>query len=187
MVIYYGNNFNVKEWSSDRSFVIVCEVINMSDKKGGTTSVVRKIAESIAQNLGLSVWDVRYVKEGAQWYLRVTIDKEGGVGIDDCEKMSRALDAPLDEKDPCPNAYILEVSSPGIERELTREEHFQQFIGADIMVKMIRPIDGIGKEFKGVLTSADKQTVTITDHSGENEITINKKDAAYIKLDDFDF
>lgn len=160
----------------------------MANKKGnGTAGMVWEIAEPIAKDLGLKLWDVRYVKEGAQWYLRVIIDKEDGVGIEDCEKMSRALDTPLDEKEIGQNQYILEVSSPGIERELVREEHFQQFIGADVMVKMIRPIEGIGKEFKGKLKDADKQTVTITDHSDENEITINKKDTVYIKLDDFDF
>ena len=147
----------------------------MANKKGNNTAgMVWEIAEPIAKDLGLQLWDVRYVKED-------------GVGIDDCEKMSRALDAPLDEKEIGQNQYILEVSSPGIERELVREEHFDQFIGADVMVKMIRPIEGIGKEFKGKLKSADKQTVTITDHSDENEITINKKDTVYIKLDDFDF
>lgn len=160
----------------------------MANKKGGSTvNTVWEIAEPIAEGLGLKLWDVRYVKEGAQWYLRITIDKEDGIGIEDCENMSRAIDAPLDEKDPCDQQYILEVSSPGVERELTREEHFEAYLGADIMVKMIRPIEGIGKEFKGKLKSADKHTVTITDHSGENEITINKKDAVYIKLDDFDF
>ncbi len=159
----------------------------MTNKKGGNTvNIVWEIAQPIAESLGLSLWDVRYVKEGAQWYLRIIIDKESGIGIDDCENMSRALDAPLDEKDPCSEQYILEVSSPGIERELTREEHFQKYIGADIMVKMIRPIEGIGKEFKGVLKSADRHTATVQDYSGENEITINKKDAVYIKLDDFD-
>ncbi len=159
----------------------------MANKKGGNTvNIVWEIAQPIAKSLGLSLWDVRYVKEGAQWYLRIIIDKESGIGIDDCENMSRALDAPLDEKDPCSEQYILEVSSPGIERELTREEHFQKYIGADIMVKMIRPIEGIGKEFKGVLKSADRHTATVQDYSGENEITINKKDAVYIKLDDFD-
>ncbi|MCH5201633.1 MAG: ribosome maturation factor RimP [Oscillospiraceae bacterium] len=160
----------------------------MANKKGGNTvNTVWEIAEPIAEGLGLKLWDVRYVKEGAQWYLRITIDKDGGIGIEDCENMSRAIDTPLDEKDPCDQQYILEVSSPGVERELTREEHFEAYTGADIMVKMIRPIEGIGKEFKGKLKSADKHTATITDHSGENEITINKKDAVYIKLDDFDF
>ena len=93
---------------------------------------------------------------------------------------------PLDELDPIEEAYCLEVCSPGIERELIRDEHFMQFIGADIMVKMLRPIDGIGREFKGVLKDYSDGKVTIEDHSGENEITISKKDAAWIKLDDFD-
>jgi ribosome maturation factor RimP len=80
---------------------------------------------------------------------------------------------------------LLEVCSPGIERELVRDEHFQQFIGADIMVKMHRPIENIGKEFAGVLKGYEDSMVTISDHSDENEVTINKKDAVWIKLDDF--
>ena len=159
----------------------------MANSKGkNTVTVVEEIARPIADELGLKIWDVRYLKEGSQWFLRVFIDKDGGVDINDCERMSRALDEPLDQADPIAGEYILEVSSPGIERELIRPEHFAAFIGADIMVKMIRPIDGIGKEFKGVLTSYDNGEATITDHSGENTVTINKKDAAYIKLDDFD-
>lgn len=154
--------------------------------KKNTVAVVEEIALPIAQSLGLRIWDIRYVKEGAQWFLRIFIDKDGGVDINDCEKMSRALDKPLDEADPIEGEYILEVSSPGIERELVRDAHFEAFIGADIMVRMIRPIEGIGKDFKGVLTAYDHGEVTVTDHSGENRVTINKKDAAYIKLDDFD-
>ena len=159
----------------------------MANSKGkNTVSVVEGIAAPIAEELGLRIWDVRYLKEGSQWFLRVFIDKDGGVDINDCEKLSRALDAPLDEADPIAGEYILEVSSPGIERELIRPEHFEQFIGADIMVKMIRPLDGIGKEFKGVLTAYEDGMMTITDHSGENTVTVSKKDTAYIKLDDFD-
>ena len=159
----------------------------MANSKGkNTVSTVEEIARPIADELGLRIWGVRYLKEGSQWFLRVFIDKDGGVDINDCERMSRALDEPLDQADPIDGEYILEVSSPGIERELVRPEHFAAFIGADIMVKMIRPIDGIGKEFKGVLTDYADGAVTITDHSGENTVTINKKDAAYIKLDDFD-
>ena len=154
--------------------------------KLNTVQKVWNIAEPIAKELGLEIWDIRYVKEGANFYLRIFIDKEDGVDINDCENMSRAIDQPLDENDPISDAYILEVSSPGIERQLLRDEHFIRFKGADIMVKMIRPIDGIGKEFKGVLTDFNDGEVTITDHSGENEVTINQKDAAWIKLDDFD-
>ncbi|MGN0502382.1 MAG: ribosome maturation factor RimP [Ruminococcus sp.] len=159
----------------------------MAKSKGGVTvSKVRELCEPIVKDFGLSLWDVRYVKEGADRYLRIFIDKEGGVDITDCEKVSRAINTPLDELDPIENAYCLEVCSPGIERELVRDEHFMQFIGADIMVKMRRPIEGIGKDFCGVLKGYDNGMVTISDHSGENEVTISKKDAAWIKLDDFD-
>ncbi|MBQ3417106.1 MAG: ribosome maturation factor RimP [Ruminococcus sp.] len=154
--------------------------------KKNTVAVVEELAAPIANGLGLKIWDVRYLKEGSQWFLRIFIDKDGGVDINDCEAMSRAIDKPLDDLDPIDGEYILEVSSPGIERELVKDRHFDQFIGADIMVRMIRPIDGIGKDFKGVLTAYDNGEVTVTDHSGENQVTINKKDAAYIKLDDFE-
>ena len=159
----------------------------MAKSKGGVTvSKVRQLCEPIINELGLSLWDVRYVKEGAGWFLRIYIDKDGGVDINDCEAVSRAVNEPLDELDPIENAYCLEVCSPGIERELIRDEHFMQFIGADVMVKMLRPIDGIGREFNGILKDYSDGMVTIEDHSGENEMTINKKDAAWIKLDDFD-
>lgn len=158
------------------------------DNKSKGSSVceaVRAIAEPVAESCGVGIWDVRYVKEGAEWYLRIFIDKEGGVSVDDCEAVSRAIDEPLDKLDPIKDYYILEVSSPGLERELIRMEHFDRFIGADVMVRLIRPMEVLGRDFSGVLTSHDKDTVTITDHSGENTVTINKKDAAWIKLDDF--
>ena len=122
-----------------------------NNKKKGTVGVVWELVEPIVNGFDLILWDVRYVKEGAQWFLRVFIDKEEGlVDITDCENVSRAIDKPLDELDPITDNYILEVSSPGVERELVLDAHFERFIGADIMVKMIRPIEGIGKEFKGV-------------------------------------
>lgn len=159
----------------------------MANKKGGlTVSKVWELCEPIVKECGLSLWDVRYVKEGADWYLRIFIDKPEGVDILDCEKVSRAVDKPLDELDPIENSYCLEVCSPGIERELVRDEHFEQFIGADIKVKMLRPIEGIGREFAGVLKAYDNGAVTISDHSEENELTISTKDAVWIKLDDFD-
>ncbi len=158
-----------------------------NNKKKGTVGVVWELVEPIVNGFELILWDVRYVKEGAQWFLRVFIDKEEGlVDITDCENVSRAIDKPLDELDPITDNYILEVSSPGVERELVLDAHFERFIGADIMVKMIRPIEGIGKEFKGVLKAYSDGEITIEDHSGENEITIIKKDTAYVKLDDFD-
>lgn len=159
----------------------------MAKSKGGATvSKVWELCEPIVTGLGLSLWDVRYQKEGADWYLRIFIDKPGGVGIEDCERVSRAVNDPLDMLDPIDNAYCLEVCSPGIERELIRDEHFEQFIGADIMVKMLRPVEGVGREFKGKLKAYDKGTVTVEDHSGENELSFNKKEAVWVKLDDFD-
>ena len=159
----------------------------MAKSKGGVTvAKVWALCEPIVTGLGLTLWDVRYVKEGADWYLRVFIDKPGGVGINDCETVSRAINDPLDALDPIEGAYCLEVCSPGIERELVRDEHFAQFIGADVMVKLRRPVKGIGREFDGVLKAYSDGKVTIQDHTGENELTFDKKDAAWIKLDDFD-
>ena len=159
---------------------------NAKSKGGNICEIVREIAQPIAQQCGVEIWDVRYVKEGAQWYLRVFIDKEEGISINDCEAVSRALDEPLEKNDPVKDAYILEVSSPGVERELTRPEHFERFMGADIMVRLIRPMEVLGRDFCGVLTDFDKDSFTVTDHDGENTVTVSKKDVAWVKLDDFD-
>ena len=90
-------------------------------KGGNTVAAVWEIAAPVAEQLGLSIWDIRFQKEGVSWYLRIYIDKEGGVGITDCENFSRAVDGPLDEADPIEQSYYLEVSSPGVERQLTRD------------------------------------------------------------------
>lgn len=159
----------------------------MAKSKGGVTvTKVWELCEPIVKDFGLSLWDVRYVKEGADWFLRIFIDKPEGIDIIDCENVSRAVDKPLEELNPIENSYCLEVCSPGIERELIRDEHFEQFIGADVKVRMRRPLEGIGKEFAGGLKNYDDGMVTVADHSDENEVTISKKDAAWIKLDDFD-
>ena len=153
-------------------------------KQGNTASMVHTIAEPIAKELGLDIWDVRFLKEGANWYLRIFIDKEDGVNIEDCEKFSRAIDPILDEKDFIEQSYCLEVSSPGLERELTKDEHFDRFIGSDILVKLIRPIEGVGRELDGTLTANSKETFEIAD-ADDNRLTINKKDTVWVKLDDF--
>ena len=153
-------------------------------KGGNTVKIVWDIVEPLAKELGLSIWDVRFLKEGSQWYLRVFIDKDGGVGIDDCVNLSHAIDGPIDEANPIEQAYILEVSSPGVERDLVRDEHFEAFIGEKIKVKMIRPVEG-KREFSGVLESYDDGNITIRleDESG---FTFTKKEASFVKLDDFD-
>lgn len=156
----------------------------MAKKGGNTVDLVTEIVNPIVEQLGLSLWDVRFVKEGADYFLRIFIDSENGITIEDCEKVSRAVDLPLDEADPISQSYCLEVCSPGIERELKKEEHFQAFIDSPIMVKMIRPIDKLGKEFSGILKESDRNTVKI-DVDGDI-VTVNKKDTVWIKLDDFD-
>lgn len=153
-------------------------------KGGNTVKTVWDIAEPIANQLGLRLWDVRFLKEGSQWYLRIYIDKDEGVSIDDCVEMTHAINAPLDQADPIEQAYCLEVSSPGVERELVRQEHFILNIGKKIKVKTIRPIDG-KREFSGILEAYEDGNVTLRcdDESG---YTFNKKEASWIKLDDFD-
>ena len=157
----------------------------MAKKKGGNTvAEVSELVEPIINDLGLSLWDVKYVKEGALWYLRIFIDKDEGVSIEDCEKVTRAIDEPLDELDPIEGSYTLEVSSPGIERELTREEHFDRFLGAPIMYKLHKSDENGEKEFKGTLLSHDKENIEVLLENG-SERTVKKKEAVYIKLDDF--
>ena len=153
-------------------------------KGGNTVKTVWELAEPVAKELGLRLWDVRFLKEGSQWYLRIFIDKDGGVSIDDCVDMTHAINGPLDEADPIEQAYCLEVSSPGIERELVRDEHFQKSIGKKIMLKTIRPVDG-EREFKGILEAFDGAAVTVkvNDESGK---VFTVKETAWIKLDDFD-
>lgn len=106
------------------------------------------LAEPLARQLGLRIWDVRFVKEGADWYLRVFIDRDGGVSIDDCVDLTRLLSPALDEADPIDQSYCLEVSSPGVERELTRPEHFEAYRGRAVTVRLIRPRDG-QRDFTG--------------------------------------
>ena len=154
-------------------------------KGGNTVAAVWDIAAPIAEQLGLDIWDIRFVKEGADWFLRIFIDKDGGVTIEDCENMSRAMDAPLDEADPIPQSYCLEVSSPGIERELTRDSHFEACKGEKIKLRLIRALEG-KRDFSGVLEYTDGKQITVRLEDG-SAMVVDKKETSYIKLDDFSF
>lgn len=153
----------------------------MAKKKGGVEAVVREIAEPLAESLGYFVWDVEYVKEGSQWYLRITIDTESeeGIGIDDCERMHRAIDPLLDEADPIEESYNLEVSSPGIERELKDDMQIEACEGWDVEAKLFAPKDGV-KLFKGVLMGLDDEgrVVIKTGESDDALILLEKKEIA---------
>lgn len=154
----------------------------MAEKKN-TVALVWEIAEPIAKELGLELWDVRFQKEGANWFLRIFIDKEGGINIDDCVNMSHAIDGPLDELDPIEQSYSLQVSSPGIERELIRDFHFERFLGERVMVRFIHAYEG-KRDYNGTLIDYDNGDVTVELDDGVG-LNFNKKEASYVKLDDF--
>ncbi|WWR15066.1 ribosome maturation factor RimP [Lachnospiraceae bacterium JLR.KK008] len=136
----------------------------------------------IAQAAGVSVYDVEYVKEGSDWYLRAYIDKPEGVNINDCEKVSRALSDRLDEEDFIPDAYILEVSSPGLGRTLKKEKHLEQSIGEEVELKTYKPVDK-QKEFFGVLKAFDKHTLTIETEGTERVFARNEVALIRLALD----
>ena len=141
----------------------------MKKKNGGIVGAVKQIAQPLAEELGYFLWDVEYVKEGADMYLRITIDSEEGITIDDCEKMHRAIDPLLDEADPIDDAYHLEISSPGIERDLKNEMQINACEGWDVEVRLYAPIDG-SKSHLGVLVGLDEENnVVIQAESGEEK------------------
>lgn len=115
-----------------------------------TAKLVAELAKPYVEQLGLTLWDVRFVKEGASWYLRIFIDKKGGVTIEDCTDVSHAVDPVLDEADPISVPYYLEVCSPGLERELKEEYHYNAFIGSEILLTLYKAEDG-SKSVRGVL------------------------------------
>ncbi len=157
----------------------------MADSKAVKT--VRGLAEPLCDGLGLFLWDVKLEKEGANWYLRVYIDRDGGVTIDDCEALHRPLDALLDEVDPIPQSYIFEVCSPGIERRLERPEHFEVCIGDRVRVRFIRPENG-EKELTGILSGYDPEGfITLSRDGEEDGRKIELSKTAFVKLDDGDF
>lgn len=133
---------------------------------------VYDLIKETVEECGVKLWDVRFLKEGASWYLRVFIDKEEGISIDDCTEVSHAIDPIIDEADPIDKAYYLEVCSPGIEREITRPEHYNELIGVKIKIKLYKALDGV-KEFIGVLKSAQDNIVIETD---KGELEFSKKD-----------
>lgn len=148
------------------------------------TETVRSLAQPLAQELGLRIWDVQFVKEGASWYLRIFIDKDGGVTIEDCVDMNNAIDPVLDQHDPISHSYCLEVSSPGLGRKLTRDEHFEQLMGSPVVVRLYKGIDG-KREFKGTLISYDGKTIGIK--SQDQNLSFDKSAVSYVKLNDDEF
>ena len=143
------------------------------------TDKVTELARPVVEEEGCSLWDVEYVREAGSWFLRIFIDKDGGVGIDDCERVSRRLDPILDEADPIPDSYVFEVGSAGAERELKRPGDFEQFMGSEVEVRLYQPVNGC-KVYVGVLAGYDNGRVTVT--AGKNEVSFDKSQIALVKL-----
>lgn len=143
------------------------------------TEVVRELALPVVEENGCKLWDVEYVREAGQWYLRLYIDKDGGVNILDCEAISRAMSDILDEADPIESSYIFEVASAGAERPLKRPGDFAQFMGAPVLLKTYKPVDG-RKEFSGDLAGYDHGAVTL--RIGEEEMRFEKDAVALVRL-----
>ena len=143
------------------------------------TELVAQFAKPIVEEKGCKLWDVEYVREGSERFLRVYIDKEGGVNIDDCEAVARAIDPILDEKDPIAESYTFEVSSAGLERPLKRPSDFEQFMGSAVLVKLYRPRNGL-KEIPGILRGYEDGKVTV--EAGKETITFEKSEVALVRL-----
>lgn len=159
----------------------------MAKTKQNTVQTAEKLAQPVLLQLGLRLWDVRFEKEGGAWFLRYFIDKDGGVNINDCEQFSRIIDPILDAADPIDGSYSLEVSSPGVERELIKPWHFEENLGRQVTARLIRARDGL-REIAGTLISYQDGTAVIREAQTEAEYAIAKNESAYIRLqDDFDY
>ena len=153
---------------------------------GNTADTVMEMAKPIAEKLDLKIWDVTYDKEGSLYYLRVLIERPGGiVGIDDCEALSRPLSDALDKADPIEEQYILEVGSPGIGRLMRREEHFREYTECPVRIRYIRETEGI-KEFIAVIMGYEDGVLDVETEQGRKSIKLS--DTAFVRLyDDDDF
>ena len=153
----------------------------MAEKKS-IAERVREIADPVAEQLGLSVWDVFYGKEGQNMIMRITIDKPEGIGIQDCESMSRAVDPLIDEANLTSAPYSFEVSSPGLGRRIRTDEQFIVWNGRPVAVKLIREDEDHMREYRGTLISSTADDFTIETENGSR--TISKEAVAYVKADD---
>lgn len=143
------------------------------------TDAVAALALPVVEEMGCTLWDVEYVKEAGTWFLRVYIDKEGGVSIDDCEAVSRPLSDRLDQADPIEGSYTFEVSSAGADRALKKPEHFVQFQGSEVEVKLYRPREG-RKEFVGLLRNYENGAVTLEIDGAQ--VLFTRQEIALVRL-----
>lgn len=143
---------------------------------------VRPLVQPITDGFGLILWDVEFVKEGSEWFLRVYIDREdGGIGIEDCEAVSRALDPILDEADPIQQSYHLEICSAGLIRDLKTTEHIRRFLGKEAEIRLYKAPEGLTKKLTALLDRVDEETLEIS--LGDRSVTLDRKNISKIKID----
>jgi ribosome maturation factor RimP len=191
-IIFFGNNVidsDLREWGNPLfTFCYRPEGIRLSFTIGGSglsaqiKSVVESLMQSFLEDNGFELVDVEYVKEGSNWFLRLYVDKEGGIDIDDCGRISEFLSEKLDENDPIPTAYFLEVSSPGAERPLKKIQDYYKAVGEHVFVTTYELIDGL-KEFEGKMTAFDEQILEIQAGKKKHAIPYNKVASARLAIE----
>ena len=155
----------------------------MANRTGNTADIVRAIVLPVCEEMNLKLWDVTFEKEGADWFLKVLVEKEeDSIDISECEAFSRRIDPLIDEADPIDQSYYLEVGSPGLGRRLRTEEHFKRFIGSEVYVRLIRPDENGLKEYEGVLESYEGSEIIVSVDNAQK--TVRLGDAAFVKLCD---
>ena len=156
----------------------------MAKEKSGAATVrlVEELVRPVVEDLGLRLWDVRFEKEGPDWYLRILIERDTPMDTDTCEDVTRAIDPLLDEADPIEQSYYLEVGSPGLGRRLTRDEHFARYLGEKVAVRLIRPDENGSRDYEGELKAFENGNVTVK--TPEGDVTVPLATASYVKLCD---
>lgn len=144
-----------------------------NQQPGGAAAAVENIVRPVVEGMGLRLWDVRFEKEGPDWFLRVLIDRDEPLDTDTCEAVSRAIDPLLDQADPIDQSYYLEVGSPGLGRKLTRPEHYEAVQGQKVSVRLYRANENGVKEFSGLLTSREGNTITLEGPAGPMQFELS--------------
>ena len=155
----------------------------MAKSSGGSTAAaVEALVRPVVEGMGLRLWDVRFEKEGPDWFLRILIDRDTPLDTDTCEAVSRAIDPVIDAADPIDQSYFMEVGSPGLGRRLTRPEHFGPYVGQKIAARLIRPNESGARELEGALLAFENGAVTIDTAAGPVQFALS--DASFVKLCD---
>lgn len=178
----YRRIYEYKERSKNRSLKFVWREVNFlaEKKKGNIASRVADMIKDAVEECGCVLWDVEFVKEGTDFNLIVYIDRPEGISLDDCEMVNDAIEPIIDENDPIEGSYFLEVSSPGLERELKNPMHVSAFVGERVLVKLFAPKDG-KKAFDGNISSYNEETDELVLDCSGTEIVLSRKDCASIK------